>query len=119
MQRMLRIRQTKMQQGVGHQQMPEFVVDSGRWYGMSGKHRKAERHRKQGQQQHAPTGPGRQFARERLNPRARHDCHRNQKRGEGEFDKVAGAEANRILGRHEGLFSQSPRDWETRRLNGG
>ena len=68
--------------------------------------REPKGHRKQRQQQHAPAGLRSQFTREGLNPRTRHQRHRNQQRSQGEFDQVAYAEANRILRRHEGPFSQ-------------
>ncbi len=74
---------------------------------MMGKHREPKRDRKQRQQQHAPAGFGRQFAREGLNPGARNQRQHKQQRGQREFDKIADAKANRILGRHEGPFSQS------------
>ncbi len=92
MQRMCGIGEAEVSQGVGDQQVPELVVHSGRWHRMIRQHRETERNRKQREQQHAPPGFWRQFARARQEEWPRDNSAYEQQRGYGEFEKIARAE---------------------------
>jgi len=100
-QRMRRIRQAKVQQRVGHQQVSEFVVHIGRGHRVMGQQSEPQRDRQQRQQEHAPAGfPGKP-ARGRNNPGREIIAIRTS--------RAASVSSRRSLGpkmNTEGLFSQ-------------
>jgi hypothetical protein len=70
---MRRIRQSKMPQRVGHQQMREIVGTAGGWHGAFGQHRQPQGDGQDREQQHAPSGSPRQPLRAISQVRVRHD----------------------------------------------
>jgi hypothetical protein len=90
------IRETKMPQRVGNQQVSEFVVQIRGGNRMAREQYQAKRHWQNSQRQHAPTGSAREPRTSRFYPRARSQSQDQQQRGYAELDEIARAKADRV-----------------------
>ena len=103
MQRMRRIAEAPMPQGVRNEQVAEFVVDIRQGNAMMGQQQQPERDRQDGEQHHAPHGLLRQLPAIRLDPRTPEHRQKREHQRQVKLEKIGGSEPEGIVQRQKGL----------------